>query len=99
MRRAVTSCGTVWLTSKDSRPYLLSSPKLMKNGESDIRSIYNKLAKEGAKYSIGMLYTTQAMTTLSPDLLKNTEKFFIVHLNDDREFFFFKQKTAYEVPK
>jgi hypothetical protein len=25
------------------------------------------------------------MTTLSPDLLKNTENFFIAHLNDDRE--------------
>ncbi len=25
------------------------------------------------------------MTTLSPDLLKNSENFFIAHLNDDRE--------------
>lgn len=25
------------------------------------------------------------MTTLSPDLLKNTENFFIAHLDDDRE--------------
>jgi hypothetical protein len=32
-----------------------------------------------------MVYATQSMTTLSPDLLKNTENFFIAHLNDDRE--------------
>jgi hypothetical protein len=32
-----------------------------------------------------MVYATQSMTTLSPDLLKNTENFFIAHLSDDRE--------------
>ncbi len=32
-----------------------------------------------------MVYATQSMTTLSPDLLKNTENIFIGHLDDDRE--------------
>src|SRR5215213_4006371 len=45
----------------------------------------NKLAKEGAKFHLSMVFATQSMTTLSPALLKNTENFFIAHLDDDRE--------------
>ena len=65
--------------------YFEEAHNLFKKDDSDLRSIYNRIAKEGAKYRIGMVYATQSMTTLSPDLLKNTENFFIAHLNDDRE--------------
>jgi hypothetical protein len=65
--------------------YFEEAHNLFRHDDSDLRSIYNRLAKEGAKYRIGMVYATQSMTTLSPDLLKNTENFFIAHLNDDRE--------------
>jgi DNA helicase HerA-like ATPase len=65
--------------------YFEEAHRLFERDDSNLRSIYNKLAKEGAKYRIGLVYGTQSMTTLSPDLLKNTENFFIAHLNDDRE--------------
>jgi hypothetical protein len=65
--------------------YFEEAHNLFRKDDKDLRSIYNKLAKEGAKNKIGMVYATQSMTTLSPDLLKNTENFFIAHLNDDRE--------------
>jgi DNA helicase HerA-like ATPase len=65
--------------------YFEEAHNLFRHDDSDLRSIYNRIAKEGAKYRIGMVYATQSMTTLSPDLLKNTENFFIAHLNDDRE--------------
>lgn len=65
--------------------YFEEAHNLFRADDKDLKSTYNKLAKEGAKFRIGMVYATQSMTTLSPDLLKNTENFFIAHLNDDRE--------------
>ncbi len=65
--------------------YFEEAHNLFRADDRELTSVYNKLAKEGAKFRIGMVYATQSMTTLSPDLLKNTENFFIAHLNDDRE--------------
>jgi DNA helicase HerA-like ATPase len=42
--------------------------------------IYRRFAKEGAKYHIGMVYSTQSPTTINPDLLAQTENFFVAHL-------------------
>lgn len=58
---------------------------LFPSSDKDLKNIYNRLAKEGAKLQIGVGYSTQSISSLSPDLLKNTENFFIAHLNDDRE--------------
>jgi hypothetical protein len=65
--------------------YFEEAHRLFRADDNDLSSIYNRLAKEGAKFHIGMVYATQSMTTMSPDLLKNTENFIIAHLNDDRE--------------
>jgi hypothetical protein len=65
--------------------YFEEAHALFRQDDRDLNSIYNKLAKEGAKFHVSMVYATQSMTTLSPDLLKNTENFFIAHLDDDRE--------------
>ena len=43
------------------------------------------LKEIAARLNIGLVYSTQSIESLSPDLLKNTENFFIAHLNDDRE--------------
>jgi hypothetical protein len=50
------------------------------NDNSDETKIYRRFAKEGAKYHIGMVYSTQSPTTINPDLLAQTENFFIAHL-------------------
>lgn len=47
----------------------------------DRGDIYSRLAKEGAKYHIGMVYSTQSPTTINRDLLAQTENFFIAHLS------------------
>jgi DNA helicase HerA-like ATPase len=47
--------------------------------------IYSKIAKEGAKFHIGMVYSTQSVTTINPDLLNQTENFFITHLSSQDE--------------
>lgn len=59
--------------------------------------IYRRLAKEGAKYHIGMVYSTQSVTTINKDLLSQTENFFIAHLSSQDEVnVLAKVNTAYE---
>jgi hypothetical protein len=65
--------------------YFEEAHTLFRADDKELNNIYNKIAKEGAKFHLSMVYATQSMTTLSPDLLKNTENFFIAHLDDDRE--------------
>jgi DNA helicase HerA-like ATPase len=50
------------------------------NDTDESTEIYRRFAKEGAKYHIGMVYSTQSPTTISSDLLAQTENFFIAHL-------------------
>jgi len=50
------------------------------NDTDESTKIYRRFAKEGAKYHIGMVYSTQSPTTINPDLLAQTENFFIAHL-------------------
>ena len=65
--------------------YFEEAHNLFPRDDKDLKGIYNRLAKEGAKFHIGVVYSTQSIASLSPDLLKNTENFFIAHLNDDNE--------------
>ena len=62
--------------------YFEEAHTLFRADDKDLNNVYNKIAKEGAKFHLSMVYATQSMTTLSPDLLKNTENFFIAHLDD-----------------
>lgn len=50
------------------------------NDNSESTRIYRRFAKEGAKYHIGMVYSTQSPTTINTDLLAQTENFFVAHL-------------------
>ncbi|MGI6572588.1 MAG: helicase HerA domain-containing protein [Fermentimonas sp.] len=50
------------------------------NDNSDETRIYRRFAKEGAKYHIGMVYSTQSPSTVNSDLLAQTENFFVAHL-------------------
>jgi DNA helicase HerA-like ATPase len=50
------------------------------NDNSDETKIYRRFAKEGAKYHIGMVYSTQSPSTINSDLLAQTENFFVAHL-------------------
>lgn len=50
------------------------------NDTSEDTKIYRRFAKEGAKYHIGMVYSTQSPSTVNSDLLAQTENFFIAHL-------------------
>jgi len=53
--------------------------------DTDLTGVYARFAKEGAKFHIGMVYSTQSPSTINKELLAQTENFFVGHLSSQDE--------------
>lgn len=60
--------------------YFEEAHNLFPPNTKDNQDVYSRFAKEGAKFHIGMVYSTQSPSTISKELLVKTENFFVGHL-------------------
>jgi len=65
--------------------YFEEAHNLFPKDEKDYSDVYARFAKEGAKFHIGMVYSTQSPSTINKDLLAQTENFFVAHMSSQDE--------------
>ena len=65
--------------------YFEEAHNLFPKDASDFTGVYARFAKEGAKFHIGMVYSTQSPSTINRELLAQTENFFVAHMSSQSE--------------
>jgi len=65
--------------------YFEEAHNLFPPDSKDLTGVYARFAKEGAKFHIGMVYSTQSPSTINRELLAQTENFFVGHLSSQDE--------------
>jgi hypothetical protein len=65
--------------------YFEEAHNLFPTEDKDLTGVYARFAKEGAKFHIGMVYSTQSPSTINKELLAQTENFFVAHVSSQDE--------------
>ena len=65
--------------------YFEEAHNLFPVNDKDLAGVYARFAKEGAKFHIGMVYSTQSPSTINRELLAQTENFFVGHMSSQDE--------------
>ncbi len=54
---------------------------LLNRKQAEKDTIFVRIAKEGRKFGLGLLYVTQQPSSISPEILSQTENFFVMHVS------------------
>ena len=65
--------------------YFEEAHNLFPVDDKDLTGVYARFAKEGAKFHIGMVYSTQSPSTINRELLAQTENFVVGHMSSQDE--------------
>jgi hypothetical protein len=65
--------------------YFEEAHNLFPVNDRDLTGVYARFAKEGAKFHIGIVYSTQSPTAINAELLTQTENFFVAHISSRKE--------------